>query len=35
MAFLDHVLQVPAYGWKNAQGEVVKPTNYQILKEFF
>ncbi|MDF2431681.1 MAG: hypothetical protein JWP44_1312 [Mucilaginibacter sp.] len=35
MAFLDHVLQVPAYGWKNEQGELIKPTSGQILKEFF
>ncbi|MBS7564261.1 fatty acid desaturase [Mucilaginibacter sp. Bleaf8] len=35
MAFLDHVLQPPAYGWKDAQGNLSKPTTGQIFKEFF
>jgi len=35
MAFLDHVLQVPAYGWKDGQGELIKPSQKQIFKEFF
>lgn len=35
MSFLDHVLQPPSYGWKNANGELVKPTRGEILREFF
>jgi fatty-acid desaturase len=35
MAFLDHVLQVPSYGWKNGDEQLVKPTVGQIFKEFF
>ena len=35
MAFLDEVLQPPSYGWKDENGNFVKPTSGQILKEFF
>ena len=35
MAFLDHVLQPPAYGWADKQGNLVKPSMGQIFKEFF
>ncbi|PJJ85007.1 fatty acid desaturase [Mucilaginibacter auburnensis] len=35
MAFLDHVLQPPAYGWQNTQGELVRPDVRTILREFF
>jgi stearoyl-CoA desaturase (delta-9 desaturase) len=35
MAFLDYVLQPPAYGWKHDNGDLVKPTPKQIFKEFF
>ena len=35
MAFLDYVLQPPAYGWKDDNGDLVKPTSKQIFKEFF
>ena len=35
MPFLDHVLQPPAYGWKDEQGNLVKPGINQILSEFF
>lgn len=35
MAFLDHVLQPPSYGWKNEYGELVRPGKGDILKEFF
>ncbi|MEO5888965.1 MAG: fatty acid desaturase [Ferruginibacter sp.] len=35
MPFLDHVLQVPSYGWKDEQGNLIKPSVKQILKEFF
>lgn len=35
MAFLDHVLRVPAYGWKDEQGNLIKPTAGQIFTEFF
>ena len=34
MAFLDHVLQVPAYGWTDEEGQLIKPCNTQIFKEF-
>jgi len=35
MAFIDNVLQAPAYGWKNAQGELIKPLSKQVFREFF
>ncbi len=35
MPFLDHVLQVPSYGWKDQTGTLIKPSTTQILKEFF
>lgn len=35
MAFLDHVLQTPAYGWKDDEGKLVKPSVGEIFKEFF
>ncbi|HEK21642.1 MULTISPECIES: fatty acid desaturase [unclassified Mucilaginibacter] len=35
MAFIHDVLEAPSYGWKNAEGELSKPTPKQILKEFF
>lgn len=35
MAFLDHVLQPPAYGWKDGQGNLIKPNTQQIFAEFF
>ncbi|WP_295647927.1 fatty acid desaturase [uncultured Mucilaginibacter sp.] len=35
MAFLDYVLQPPAYGWQHENGDLVKPTPKQIFAEFF
>lgn len=35
MAFLDHVLQPPSYGWQNAEGELARPSTRAILREFF
>ncbi len=35
MAFLDHVLQPPGYGWKDASGNLVKPGVGQLFNEFF
>ncbi|GAC1310685.1 MAG: hypothetical protein NVSMB24_28440 [Mucilaginibacter sp.] len=35
MAFLDHILQAPSYGWKDEQGTLIKPSAKQILGEFF
>lgn len=35
MAFLDHVLQVPSYGWKDQQGNLAKPSIVHLFKEFF
>lgn len=34
MAFLDHVLQQPSYGWSDEQGELNRPRISAILKEF-
>lgn len=34
MAFLDHVLQPPSYGWKDDNGYLVKPGKATLLKEF-
>ncbi|QQL51530.1 fatty acid desaturase [Mucilaginibacter ginkgonis] len=35
MPFFDHVLQVPAYGWADARGELITPSKRQIWSEFF
>jgi fatty-acid desaturase len=35
MAFIDEVLQQPAYGWKNEKGELLKPTLKQLFTEAF
>jgi len=35
MAFLDTVLEPPAYGWADRNGKLIKPTAQQIVKEFF
>ena len=35
MAFLETVLEPPAYGWKDKFGDLVKPTPGQIVREFF
>ena len=35
MAFLDNVLDPPAYGWADRSGKLIKPTANQIFKEFF
>lgn len=33
MAFIDYILQKPSYGWADEKGELIVPTNKQILKE--
>lgn len=35
MPLLDVILEPPSYGWKDEQGNLVKPTVRQIMKEFF
>ena len=35
MSFIDNILEPPTYGWVDANGEFVKPTNKQLVKEFF
>lgn len=35
MPFLDHVLEAPAYGWKDSKGTFIRPTTQQIFTEFF
>jgi fatty-acid desaturase len=35
MAFLDHVLQPPSYGWTDKNGVFSQPTHKQIVREFF
>ncbi|HEU4472016.1 MAG TPA: fatty acid desaturase [Flavisolibacter sp.] len=35
MAFIDHVLQTPSYGWKDEKGELIVPTTKQLFKEAF
>jgi fatty-acid desaturase len=35
MAFIDHVLQEPTYGWKDQQGKLVAPTLKQLWGEAF
>jgi fatty-acid desaturase len=35
MAFIDNVLQVPSYGWKNEKGDLVIPSSKQLFSELF
>jgi fatty-acid desaturase len=35
MAFLDHVLQPPSYGWQTPYKELIRPSIGNIFKEFF
>ncbi len=35
MTFLKNVLEPPSYGWRDTNGELTKPTQNQIFKEFF
>ncbi len=35
MSFIDNILEEPKYGWMDENGELVKPTKKQLLKEFF
>jgi stearoyl-CoA desaturase (delta-9 desaturase) len=35
MTFLDYVLKAPSYGWKDANGSLIKPSQKQIITEFF
>jgi stearoyl-CoA desaturase (delta-9 desaturase) len=35
MAFIDHVLQTPSYGWQNEKGELIVPTTKQLWAEAF
>jgi len=34
-AFIDNLLQVPSYGWKDEKGELVVPTTRQLWQEAF
>lgn len=33
MAFIDDVLQRPSYGWKDENGELIRPSSKQMLRE--
>ncbi len=33
MTFMQRILEEPSYGWKNEQGELVKPSNREIVRE--
>jgi len=35
MSFIENVLAVPSYGWKDSNGLLVKPTVRQLFTEFF
>lgn len=35
MAFINHILEPPSYGWQDENNELIKPTSLQIIKEFF
>lgn len=35
MAFIDHVLQQPTYGWADQNGELIIPTTRQLFREAF
>jgi stearoyl-CoA desaturase (delta-9 desaturase) len=32
---IDHVLEIPAYGWQDPEGRLIIPSSRQILKEFW
>lgn len=35
MALLDRLLEPPTYGWSDENGDLLKPTHLQVLREFF
>jgi fatty-acid desaturase len=35
MSFIENILETPSYGWKDQNGELVKPSVRQLLSEFF
>lgn len=35
MPFIDYVLQMPAYGWQNENGKLIKPNLKQLFNEAF
>lgn len=35
MPLMDYVLEVPGYGWKDRDGNLIRPTSSQLLKETF
>jgi fatty-acid desaturase len=35
MTFLKNVLERPSYGWRDNAGDLIKPTQKQLFKEFF
>jgi fatty-acid desaturase len=35
MAFIDHVLHMPSYGWKDENGNLIKPSTRQLWTEAF
>jgi len=35
MSFIDHVLEVPSYGWADSNGNLIKPTLKQLWAEAF
>jgi stearoyl-CoA desaturase (delta-9 desaturase) len=35
MSFIDHVLEVPSYGWADSNGKLITPTLKQLWSEAF
>lgn len=35
MTFIDYILEEPSYGWKDNEGNFIKPTRRQLFGEFF
>ncbi|MFT7162229.1 MAG: fatty-acid desaturase [Bacteroidia bacterium] len=35
MAYIDQILEPPAYGWSDKNGDLIVPTYKQVFKEFF
>lgn len=35
MSFIDNLLQAPSYGWKNQDGELIKPSNSTLFASAF
>ena len=35
MAFIDDILETPSYGWRDSEGNLIKPRAVELFREFF